>query len=176
MSGWFRAIFLFTSFAPLYLLLGASLYVQGFHLWWIPLIVTGFAIIAFLFLERRLTRKSVFRQRITFESSLDESVFSYMLSYVPPLMVDDFSDPKKLVPVIGFYLITVVLLFRSSVIYINPFFIALGYRVYIGRMHESGRSVVVITRNITAPIDGELLDLYEVQPARFYYAEPSQES
>lgn len=85
-------------------------------------------------------------------------------------MIDDFSDMKKLVPVIGFYIVTVFLLFRSSVIYINPFFIALGYRVYIGRIHESGRSVVIITRD-KAPIDGEVLNLYEVQSSRLYYAE-----
>lgn len=170
MSGWFRAIFLFTSFAPLYLILSGSLWIQGYRFWWIALILTGIAVIAFLFLEKRLTHKSVFRTKVTFESSLDESVFSYMLSYIPPLMIDDFSDSKKLVPVIGFYLVTVALLFRSSVIYINPFFMALGYRVYIGRLHESGRSVVVVTRH-TAPIQGEMLNLYEVQPSRLYYAE-----
>jgi hypothetical protein len=170
MSGWFRAIFLFTSFAPLYLLLCASLYAQGFRLWWVALLIAGLAICAFIFLEKRLTRKSVFRKKVVFESSLDESVFSYMLSYIPPLMIDDFSDMKKLVPVIGFYIVTVFLLFRSSVIYINPFFIALGYRVYIGRIHESGRSVVIITRD-KAPIDGEVLNLYEVQSSRLYYAE-----
>jgi hypothetical protein len=66
--------------------------------------------------------------------------------------------------------VAAVLLFRSPVIYIHPFFIAFGYRIYIGRIHESGRTVVIITRG-APPIEGEVLSLYEVQPARLYYAE-----
>lgn len=170
MSGWFRALFLFTSFAPLYLLIGASLWIQGFRLWWIALLAAGLALATFLLLERRLTYKSPFRQQVTFESSLDESVFSYMLSYLPPIMIDNFSDLKKVTPVIGFYIVSAFLLFRSSVVYINPFFMALGYRIHIGRLHESGRTVVVIVRGFT-PIDGEILKLHEVQPARLYFAD-----
>jgi hypothetical protein len=169
MSGWFRAIFLYTSFAPLYLLLAASLYVQSLPHWPFALIAFVAACGAFKWLTTRLTRKSVYHAKVTFESSLDESVFAYLLSYIPPLMIDNFSDPKKLVPVIGFYFVAAFLLFRSNVIYINPFFLAFGYRIYIGRLHESGRTVVIVTRRSVTP-NGEAIGLYEVQTSRLYYA------
>lgn len=170
MSGWFRAIFLFTSFAPLYLLFAASLYVQGSSRWTTALAAFLVACAAFAWLRTRFTRKAVFRATVTFESSLDESVFSYLLSYIPPIMIDDFSDPAKLVPMMGFYAVAVTLLFRSSVIYINPFFLAFGYRIFFARLHESGRTVVLITRQAT-PLQQETLRLYEVQTSRLYYAE-----
>ncbi|MBR9972056.1 hypothetical protein KEC16_10040 [Magnetospirillum sp. J10] len=170
MTPWFRTLFLFSSFGPLYVLFAASLYVQGVRLWWGGVIAFAMAVIVFLWLKSRFKRKSVIRKAITVESNLDEGVFSYLVSYFPPFMTDSFSDPAKAIPIVIFYATMVFLLFRSSTIYINPFFIASGYRLYRGRLEGSNRSIVLIT-NRQDIIDGDMLSLYEVHPSRLYFGE-----
>jgi hypothetical protein len=170
MTVWFRAIFLFSSFGPLYLLLATSLYVQGFPGWHWALLLFALSVCIFLFLRSRFKRKSVFRKRVKIEGSLDESIFAYLVSYLPPLMTDDFTETKKLAPIVVFYIVTILLLFRSEATYINPYFILFGYRIIQVRLEGSNRSVVLITMREDL-VDDEIVSLYEVQPSRVYFAE-----
>lgn len=170
MTPWFRTLFLFSSFGPLYVLFAASLYVQGVRLWWGGVAVFCVAAIVFIWIVSRFKRKSVIRKKISVEASLDENIFSYLVSYFPPFMTDNFSDPTKVTPILIFYATMVFLLFRSNTIYINPFFIASGYRLYRVRLDGSNRSIVLITKRQDM-IDGDMLSLYEVHPSRLYFGE-----
>lgn len=170
MSGLFRAIFIFTSFLPLYLLLAASLYVQGVVGWWIALVVAVVSLLAFGNLTKTFKRKSVFRSKVEFRSRLDENIYSYLISFLPPLMVDDFSNQRKLVPVIGFYAMSTTLLFLTRAIYINPMLILFGFRIYSAKLGSAATDVVIITKIDNLILD-DVLDLYEIQNARVYFAE-----
>lgn len=170
MTPWFKALFLFNSFGPLYLLVAASLYAQGGKWWWIGLVFFAVAIIIFLWLEGRFKRKSVLRKKVIVEASLDESIFTYLLTYLPPFMTDDFSAPSKLAPVVVFYSLMIILLFRSSTIYTNPFFILWGYKIYRVRFEDTKRAIILITRRSDL-VDGDMLSLHEIQLSRLYFAE-----
>lgn len=170
MSGWFRALFLVSSFGPLYGVVAAGLFVQRAKVdgWWFFALWCAASVLIFLWLQRDFKSKSPVHMKAKVTSALDESILTYIVAYLPPLLVDDFSKLENTIPALLFYVILVTLMARAETIYVNPFFLWFGYRVY--RMElETGRSVIVITRKQEV-IGGERLNLYEIQASRFYYA------
>lgn len=170
MSGWFRALFLVSSFGPLYGVVAAELYVQRAKVdgWWFFALCFAASVLIFLWLQRDFRSKSPVHTRAKVIAALDEGILAYIIAYLPPLFIDDFSKPEKILPVALFYVVLATLMIRADTIYVNPFFLWFGYRVY--RMElESGRSVIVITRKQEV-VGEERLNLYEIEPSRFYYA------
>lgn len=170
MSGWFRALFLFSSFGPLYAVLAISLHVQSLHkeaqISWG---VTALSFLVFMFLKSGFKRKSVHYSRVTSEASLDENILSYMLAYLPPLLIDDFTQNQKVIPAVAFYAVISFLLARIDALYINPYFLLFGFRIYRVRL-ESQRAALVITKLSEIGV-GQRLGLYEIQRSRLYFAE-----
>jgi hypothetical protein len=170
MSGWFRTLFLFSSFGPLYAVLAVCLHVQKHHfaaqLTWI---VAAASLLVFLKLKSDFKQKSVFYNQVAPIGSLDENILSYMIAYLPPLLVDDFSRAEKVVPVAAFYAVVGVLMMLVDTLYLNPFFLMFGLRIYRVQL-ESGRTVVLVTR-LREIAANQRLSLYEIQESRFYYAE-----
>jgi len=168
MSAWYRTLFLFSSFGPLYLVLAFSLYVQ--HHVVAAGVGAGIVVASFLvFLKLRsgFKRGSVFRSEVDPDEVLDENILNYLIAYLPPLFVDDLGSPTKIVPVGVFYAVTALLLFMSETIYVNPYFLMFRYRVYRMKL-QSGRKVVVVTTRRDV-VSGEMLNLHEVQPSRMYF-------
>jgi len=169
MSGWFRALFLFSSFGPLYLLLAVSLYVQHQRGGCIAsLIAFVCSFLVFLKLRSGFQRKSVMRNKVVLEQSLDENILTYLISYLPPLLIDNLADPKKTIPALTFYAVTVLLMLRIQSLYINPYFLMFGYRIYRVAL-ESGRPAIVIVKGREV-VTGDTLNLYEIEPSTLYFA------
>jgi hypothetical protein len=169
MSGWFRMLFLFSSFGPLYAVLALGLYVQNhaFHaLLAATTAVTSFLV--FLKLREGFVRKSPFWSKIDVEAALDESILSYLIAYLPPLLIDDFNKPEKFIPAIGFYFVVITLMLRTDTIYVNPYFTWFGYRIYRVKLASGCPIILVTSRKYVA--SGDELSLYEMQPSRLYFA------
>lgn len=179
MTAWYRARFLFCSFGPLYLLLCVGLSVQ--HTWTkanlrdydtfvmaISACAFVISILVFQSLRKNFSAASPSRYAVSPLESLDESVLGYMLSYIPPLMIDDLSSSAKVVPAIVFYIVFILILIRTDTIYINPYFLLFKYRVFRVEL-PSHRPVVIITKR-SEIIPGETLSLHEIQPSKLYFA------
>ena len=180
MSVWYRALFLFSSFGPLYLLVCVGLGVQ--HDWEkagpksgviIAIAVTVgvflLSVIVFERLRSEFRANSPARYPVEPIISLDENVLTYLITYLPPLMIDDFSSIPKVAPAIIFYAVMFLIMMRTDTMYVNPYFLLFGYRIYRVRL-PSKRSVIIVTKKAEVMPD-ELLNLYEIQPSRLFYAD-----
>lgn len=164
----FRAMFLFTSFAPLYLLVAVTLAVRC-H-WW-PAAAWGalflLSLLVFWILLRQLTRAIPINKRVVSADRLDSDILSYVVSYLPPLIAQDLSALPTYIPLAVFYVTVVTLLFHSRNLYVNPLFMLAGYNIF---KLEAGltRPIVAITKkNDLFPNDE--IDLYEVQTSILYF-------
>ncbi|MGV7197643.1 hypothetical protein [Xanthomonas axonopodis] len=179
MTAWYKSQFLFSSFGPLYFFLAIGLTVQ--HKWqsawqwdlasYAMAISWGCLILSFItFLHLRSTLKvgSVIHCKISSPERLDESVLSYMLSYLPPLMIDDFGNLAKVVPAAGFYFVLIYLMAVTNTIFVNPYFLAFGIRISRISLPDGKRVVLISDRSQLK--DGELLPIYAIHPQSLYYS------
>ncbi|UKE57709.1 hypothetical protein [Xanthomonas translucens] len=179
MTAWFKSKFLFSSFGPLYFFLAIGLTVQ--HNWqskWNwgftnSAMVAGWGclVLSFLiFLQLRTSFEvgSIIRSAISAPERLDESVLSYMLSYLPPLMIDDFGNNAKVIPAAGFYSVLITLMAATNTIYINPYFLIFRIRIFRISLPDGKRVVLISKRNTLK--DGESIPLYAINPESLYYS------
>ncbi|WP_143273435.1 hypothetical protein [Azospirillum palustre] len=179
MTTWYRARFLFCSFGPLYLLLCIGLAVQ--HEWMkqglkgndvIVMLIAGifFILSFFVFLNLRngFSAASPSRYSVKPLESLDGSVLSYMLSYIPPLMIDDLSSVAKVAPAIVFYAVLILIMIRTDTMYVNPYFLLFKYRIFRVELPNS-RSITVITQKQEI-FPEETVTLHEIQPSKLYFS------
>lgn len=180
MTPWFRLLFVFSSFGPLYFLLVAGLIahektdnkippVGGQYLFYAALLCCALSFVAFFIIVKSFKTSSFSFFKFNKAQPLDENVLSYMLSYLPPLMIDDLSSIKKVIPAIVFYVIIITILLRIDSLYVNPYFLIFGYRIYRVEL-PSGQEVVMVTKE-KGLSTGELLRFYEVAPGKLFFAE-----
>lgn len=179
MSFWYRVLFLFSSFGPLYLLVCGQLAVQ--HNWekftlkgdTVAMGITAGAFVAsflvFLWLRSGFRSSSPSRYQVQSIESLDGNVLNYLIAYFPPFMIENFTSMAKVVPAIIFYVVMVLIMLRSDTLHVNPYFLLFGYRLYRVRL-PSNRPVIIVTKK-TEVMQGAQLNLYEVEPSRFFYAD-----
>lgn len=170
MKGHFRALFLFTSFAPLYLLIGVVLGVKcqwgGASIW---LAIFLLSVLVYAVLIRHLKRASQIHKSVVSAERLDSDILSYVVSYLPPLISQDLDSVVTYIPLFVFYITVLTLLFHSRNLYVNPLFMLAGFSVFRVDVGLS-RPVVVITRKKDLfPQDG--IALYEVQTSVLYFGE-----
>jgi hypothetical protein len=170
MTSWFRLHFLFSSFGPLFALVAIVLLVQGYP--WLATIAALLAFCAaltFLALATGLKRKSPFHEIVQVDGALDQHILSHLISYLPPVLVDNFGSQEKMVPVVAFYALVFGIMLRANAIYVNPFFLWFGYRILQARL-PNGRPIIIVTKR-DSTISGDRLALYEIDPTRLYFAE-----
>lgn len=126
------------------------------------------SLFAFVALRSGFAKSSPSRYTVEPVESLDESVFGYMLSYIPPLMIDDLHSLSKIAPIIVFYAVLVLIMVRTDTLYVNPYFLLFKFRIFRIRL-PSGRLVIIITQKPEV-LPNELLTLHEIQPAKMFYA------
>jgi hypothetical protein len=170
MSGLFRALFLFSSFGPLYAVLGLGLTIQklpkaAFWAW----LACAISIAVFFWLCRGFKSGPVVHLKVEVQGQLDESILSYLIAYLPPILIDNFKLPEKFVPAVAFYIVLITLMTRIDTLYVNPFFIVCGYKIFRVKL-ESGRSVILITRKREIA-SGEVLNLHELDSSRLYFGD-----
>ena len=179
MTTWYRTRFLFCSFGPLYLLVCVGLAAQ--HKWLqdgfkggdaIAMVIAASAfflsIAVFDGLRRGFSAASPSRYAVEPADTLDDTVLSYMLSYIPPLIIDDLSSAAKVAPAIVFYVVLIIIMVTTDTMYVNPYFLLFRYRIFRVEL-PSKRTVVVITRRPEI-LPGETVDLHELQPSKLYFA------
>jgi hypothetical protein len=173
MTGLFRALFLFSSFGPLYLIFGVKLHFNTGVWWWAEWVAYAFAVASigvFLYITHRLQRGNGRWIDITDVKSKDSEIFSYITTYIPPLISRDMSDPAVTVPLAILYCVIAVAYFRLDSPYLNPYFIFSGYRIYEGRSKSSRTMMTIISRRQPLNGSGEVM-LREVGNGDLYYCE-----
>lgn len=103
------------------------------------------------------------------EGRLDEGIITYLISYLPPILIDDLARTSSAVPIALFYVFIVFLFTRTDSLYVNPLFLMFRYHVFRVRLQASARSVILISTNQDL-VDNALIDLYEVQSGRVYFS------
>jgi hypothetical protein len=88
---------------------------------------------------------------------------------MPPIFLGDMLRTSNIVPVIGFYIVMILLMLRSDLLYINPYFILFGYRVH-RVVINTGNAVVIVSRGGIIR-EGALLTLREVARSSLYVME-----
>lgn len=59
-----------------------------------------------------------------------DAIISYIMTYIVPLLSDNFLSPKVLFVNVVLYLMVGVMYVRLNLVYFNPFWVLLGYSVY----------------------------------------------
>jgi hypothetical protein len=169
-TSFFRLQFLFSSFGPLFALVAIVFAVQG-YLWLagVAVLLALCAGLTFLALATGLKRKSPFHEVVQVDGALDQHILSHLIAYLPPVLVDGIGSPQKLIPVLAFYGLLLVIMLRADAIYVNPFFLWFGYRIFQVRL-PNGRQIVIVTKRAST-ISGDRLTLYEIDATRLYFAE-----
>jgi hypothetical protein len=171
MSSWFRFWFLFSSFGPLYAIFTVKLWLTA-GLGEKPPAVAAAAfvvsVMAFLFLRSRLHSDNGTVFEITDVKSKDSEVFSYITTYIPPVILRDMSDASVYIPLAIFYAIIFMCYMTLDSPYLNPFFILFRYRIYEGRIKGS-RALVTIIAKDRRLAGTEEVRLYEIGTGDLYY-------
>lgn len=83
-------------------------------------------------------------------------------------MIDDLSSAAKVAPATVFYAVLILIMLRTDTVYVNPYFLMFGYRIF--RIELPLRRPVVIITKIKVVIPGDNLTLHEIEPSRLYFA------
>jgi hypothetical protein len=134
-----RSLFIFTAYAPLWLLIGVRFFAvdpaksdhQMFTTFgWVFIIVFLMAGLIFLPLVRLLKRANLSRVFIKSVSRRDDHILSYAVTYFPPLFSINLGNYVDIVSLIIIYVTVFIVYIRLDAIYVNPLFAIIGYRIY----------------------------------------------
>lgn len=173
MAGPFRLLFFFSSFGPLYLIFAIKLfYNSGVSLFWSVLFLTlsFLALGAFGFIRRGLHSGNATPFTISDVKAKDSEIFSYITTYIPPLITRDMSNPEVFLPLAVLYIVIGLAYMRLDSPFLNPFFILFGFRIYEGKLGSSKTMVTIIAHNKFVVTSGEIV-LHEVGTSDLYYHE-----
>ena len=171
MSSWFRFWFLFSSFGPLYLIFAVKLWLSvnvGYKPPAVAAAACLLSAVAFLLLRRRLRPDNGTVFEITDIKSKDSEVFSYITTYIPPLILRDMSEPSIYIPMVILYSVIFLCYMKLDAPYLNPYFILLGYRIYEARLTKTRALVTIIAKN-RRMAGTEEVRLYEIGTGDLYY-------
>lgn len=171
MSFLFRFFYVFSSWCPLFLLMGIasfstnSVFAAGCAI--------GFILSFIIFVGMVLTIKSGGKDYKTIFSSQNyaENIFSYTLSILPPVMIDDFTNLNKVLTVVVFYIIVFFILIKSHVLTLNPMFIIFGYKISKVKFNGSSNAYTLISRKATTLQTGKIVSTYEIYRSGVFYTE-----
>jgi hypothetical protein len=173
MTSWFRFWFLFSSFGPLYLIFAIKLWLnEGVTraAAWTALTAFVLSIVVFAIIRSQLRSDNGTPFDLVDVKPKDSEIFSYITTYIPPLITRDMSTPDVYWPLIVLYAVIALAYMKLDSPYLNPFFILFGYRVYEGRMKDSRTLVTIISRRrrLTGT---DRVTLYEIGTGDLYYCE-----
>lgn len=170
MTTFFKFLFLFSSFGPLYLVFAIKAHYgsglpDALGVSFACAFVASFAV--FIFAGKKM-RGGVGRlYRVVDVKIKDAEIFPYIMSYIPPLIFRDLSKPDIYLPLIVLYGIIALLYIRLDAPYLNPYFLLFGYRIYEAKLEPSRNVVTIIAYR--RPISGsEQLELTELSVGVYY--------
>lgn len=173
MGNLFKAMFLFSSFGPLYAIFAVRLHYSAkvAPIWpqafWLAF---GLSIITFLLSARLLSGVKRALRKVIDVKPKDAEVLSYLMTYIPTLVFRDFADPGTYIPLVILYGIIAVLYMRLDAPYLNPFFLLFNYRIYEAKLEDSRAVITIVSKG--RPVGGsEKLLLAEIGAGTLYYCE-----
>lgn len=118
---------------------------------WILLGVISF-IALYLVLSLRRSRGGQDFKNIDSYKSRDELVTTYILVYIFPFVVLDYSSLINWMAFLIFFLVIGIIQVRSTHLHVNPILAILGYRIY--EVDTGERKVLLVTKkDIQEPVD-----------------------
>lgn len=173
MAGPFRFLFFFSSFGPLYLIFAIKLfYNAGVPSVWpsLFLALSVLAFGAFRYIRRGLLSGNPTPFAVSDLKAKDSEIFSYITTYIPPVITRDMSSPEVFLPLVVLYGVIGLAYMRLDSPYLNPFFIFSGFRIYEAKIGSSKTLVTIISHNSFTIVPGDVV-LHEVGTSDLYYHE-----
>lgn len=171
MAGPFRLLFFFSSFGPLYLIFAVKLYYNHGFTWMAPALfgtLSVLSFISFLLIRRNLSSNNGTKFKVSDLKAKDSEIFSYITTYIPPLITRDVSEPEVYLPLAILYTIIAIAYLRLDSPYLNPFFTLMGYRIYEGKLGSTKSVITIIAKRPPTVVSGEMI-LHEVGTSDLYY-------
>lgn len=132
-----KLMFLVSSYAPLWLLIGvrfrsldpstvpyAPSAEKAFY------IISFASVLVFFLLLRSFRRASPVALRVRSYSRKDDHILSYIVTYFPPLFSLNLGQSTDIASLIIIYATAAVVYVRLDAFYVNPLFALFGYRIY----------------------------------------------
>jgi len=168
---YFRALYLISSSCPLFILMAVAAYGTSRSIASASAVGAVISIVCFMYLVVGVKQGAKDFKRISAAKNTSESIFSYTLSILPPLLIDDFSNYSRIIPSATFYIIMYAILMRSQIITLNPLFVICGYRVSTVAFEGSANELVVISKQETDLQPGKMASIWEIQRSTVFYIE-----
>lgn len=173
MTGWFRTCFVLSSFGPLYLIVWIKLWVGlGFCA---PsalafLLLSVLAVLATLFLSKRLATDFGLPMPIKNVHPVDSEVLPYLMTYIPIFLENNISDAAFLYPVLVLYSIIFIMFMKLETPHIHPYFALLGLRIYAAEHKVNSEPMIIICKGRRLSTKEEPT-LHEVGTGDLYYCD-----
>lgn len=162
-----------TSYCPLYFMV-MVLNVKGYKFIWNPmdwemidikmtLFVGVLLVLIFISINCTwdlATTKWDYEYKFSSFDKTEDSVISYMMTYIVPLLSGDFLSFQNLVVNITLYMLIAIMYVRLNLIYFNPLWLLLGYTTYTtnnGAVIISNISHEVLNQNVDKSIRASYL-------------------
>ena len=171
MAGPFRLLFFGSSFGPLYLIFAIKLFFNSgvaTYVAWAFVSLFVLSVLAFLFISKRLESGNGTPFKVSDVKPKDSEIFSYITTYIPPLIVRDMSDPGVYLPLVVLYGVICAAYLRLDSPYLNPYFIISGFRVYEARIAKSRNMVTIISYRRPLAGTDEVI-LHEIGTSDLFY-------
>jgi len=120
-----------------------------------------------------LTFKSGNKDFREIESSknANENIFTYILSMLPTIIVNDFGSFQNLLNLGTLYFIIILILVKSEIIILNPLFILFNYKIYIVKFKNLGNESFIIAKKSVSLVPGRKVSVWEIQRPGVFYLE-----
>lgn len=120
--------------------------------WAILVLLSGFAL--WLVISVRQSRGGTDFKRVESFRSRDDLITSYILVYIFPFVILDYTQLTNWLAFLVFFLVIGVIQVRSNLLHINPIFAIFNYRIY--EIDTGEQVLTVVTRSNLKPTDDSL--------------------
>ncbi len=171
MTHFFKTMFVFSAFAPLYLIIALKLLMDDEHCWGgIFLGTTAIAAAIGCYLATNLEIGEAKKHKLTEVRSIDSEIFPYLLTYIPIIIENDITKGTAAIPLAALYLLVLLLYIRLDSPYLHPVFALLGYRIYSAKTGANELPIVIVSRGRKLAGKDEVM-LHEVGTSDIYYCD-----
>ena len=141
-----KLAFVSSSWAPIYLLIGALLWTS--HPTAAKVLFGAAALSVSLIWAIKLIVETRFASdtvKVATVRRKQDDIFMYILSYIPPFFAADLTSPPKIAALVLLYIFIFITYVRLGQYHLNPMFVFFGYHVFDVET-VAGSSLHVVTR------------------------------
>lgn len=165
MTGFGKFLFVFTAYAPLWLLIGLRFFVveptKADHqlspvLGWSFCMIAIIAAAIFAPMLQILKRANPTRIHVKSYFRKDEHILSYAVTYFPPLFSINLGSYIDLGSIFIIYLTVFAVYVRLDAYYVNPLFAITGYRIYEVTCEQDNAYTVLVKGSANIRVGGSI--------------------